>query len=243
MDYPTPAQTNNPAWMPAAVWINEWMANNTLTLADPSNGQFDDWFELYNAGVHPVDLTDYTLTDDLTAPAKFKIPAGKIIPPQGFLLVWADGETAANNPSNDVLHVNYKLSQGGEAIGLFAPDGTIVDSVGFGPQTNDVSQGRFPDGSANVVFLDQTTPGAANASGTNNRAPVFLNISTQTIVEGQTLMLTLVATDQPGQTLTYTLGDGAPAGMELNAVSGLLDLDAQFGTGAQHEPDRRSSHG
>ena len=32
------------------------------------------------------------------------------------------------------------------AIALFAPDGTLIDGVTFGPQTTDVSQGRFPDG-------------------------------------------------------------------------------------------------
>ena len=33
----------------AAVLINEVMASNTKTFADPQ-GDFDDWIELYNAG-------------------------------------------------------------------------------------------------------------------------------------------------------------------------------------------------
>ncbi len=53
-----------------------------------------------------------------------------IIPPQGYLLVWADNETGQNLslgvPRPD-MHVNFALSLGGEAIGLFAADGTQID--------------------------------------------------------------------------------------------------------------------
>lgn len=44
--------------------INEWMAANSATLADPADGDFDDWFELYNPDPYPVDLSGYQLTDD-----------------------------------------------------------------------------------------------------------------------------------------------------------------------------------
>ena len=54
------------------------------------------------------------------------------------------------------------MNRSGEAIGLFAPDGTLVDSVTFGSQTNDVSQGRFPDGVGPVAFMTIPTPRAAN---------------------------------------------------------------------------------
>ena len=46
--YPTPRATNNPAVPPVTVFINEWMAANTSFLADPADGDYDDWFELYN---------------------------------------------------------------------------------------------------------------------------------------------------------------------------------------------------
>ncbi|HXJ74985.1 MAG TPA: CotH kinase family protein, partial [Candidatus Dormibacteraeota bacterium] len=32
------------------VFINEWMAENTSFIADPADGLYDDWFELYNPG-------------------------------------------------------------------------------------------------------------------------------------------------------------------------------------------------
>lgn len=160
---PTPGAPNNNEATAIEVFINEWMAGNDTTLADPADGDFDDWFELYNAGDQAVALTGYTLSDKLDNPGKFVIPGGVAIPAKGFLLVWADEETGQNGFNED-LHVNFKLSRGGEAIGLYGPDGTIVDRVEFGPQNDDVSQGRSPDGaSAPFMVFEQPTPGERNS--------------------------------------------------------------------------------
>ena len=107
----------------------------------------------------------YTLTDDLTRPDQWTIPPGTTIAAHEFLLVWADNETRQYTPGHG-LHVNFKLNQGGEEVGLFAPDGTLVDSVAFGPQRTDISEGRFPDGQAAPYFaLTTPTPGRANVVG------------------------------------------------------------------------------
>jgi hypothetical protein len=58
--------------------------------------------------------------------------------------------------------VEFALSKGGEALGLFAADGTAIDAITFGPQTTDVTEGRFPDGAANVYVMPTPTPRAAN---------------------------------------------------------------------------------
>ena len=76
----------------------------------------------------------------------------------GALVLWADKQ-----PEQGVLHVNIKLSSGGEQIGLTDPNGTtVIDSLTFGPQTTDVSYGRLPDGSDNWQFFQNPTPGAPN---------------------------------------------------------------------------------
>ncbi len=155
----TPGVTNNSL---LAVVINEWMASNTKTMADPVNGHFSDWFELYNAGPGPADLGGCYLTGNLTNKTKFRIPAGYVIPPHGYLLVWADNDSGLNTPAIPDLHVNFKLSADGEEIGLFGPDGTVIDAVSYSPQTSDISQGRYPDGGTNMVFLTTPTPRAPN---------------------------------------------------------------------------------
>jgi len=43
---PTPGATNNPAYPSINVQINEWMADNATTLADPAMAISEDWFEL-----------------------------------------------------------------------------------------------------------------------------------------------------------------------------------------------------
>src|SRR5207247_1727366 len=57
-----------------------------------------------------------------------------------------------------------------------------------------------------------------------NSAPVLAAIANQTVNEGSTLTLTATATDGdvPANTLTYSLEAGAPAGMTINASSGVL---------------------
>ena len=160
-DYSTPRATNNPAVLPVTVFINEWMAANASFLVDPADGDYDDWFELYNPTTSAIDLTGYTLTDVLGDPTKFTIPAGVTIPARGFLLVWADEESAQTRTNGD-LHAEFRLGQGGEAIGLFDPAGRAIDVVTFGAQTNNISQGRWRDGASSIYYMRTPTPRAPN---------------------------------------------------------------------------------
>jgi hypothetical protein len=54
--------------------------------------------------------------------------------------------------------VNFKLGKSGDAIGLFAADGTTITALTFGAQTTDVSQGRFPDSAVNLYFMPTPPP-------------------------------------------------------------------------------------
>jgi hypothetical protein len=116
-------------------------------------------------------------------PDKWRIPANTWISAGSFLVVWADNNTNQNSSiggTNVDLHVNFSLNNGGESIGLFAPDGaTPISVVTFGNQLQNVSQGRFPDGDTNGMrFMTNFTPRAANIVG----APVpasFVSIERQ----------------------------------------------------------------
>jgi hypothetical protein len=149
------------------LYLNEWMAANTRTVADADAGRYADWFELYNPGEVAVDLFGYRLTDDPTNAVKFVIPRGWTIPARGYLLVWADEESHRNLTGTN-LHVNFKLSRDGERIALHRPDGSLADAVEFGPQANDVSQGRWPDG-AGGSFSSFTVPTPGSANGDTQR--------------------------------------------------------------------------
>jgi hypothetical protein len=226
--YPTPRGTNDGRLAPVVVFINEWMAGNTNALADPADGDFDDWFELYNPGTSTIDLAGYYLTDVLTNRTKYLITTNgpHTIAPGGYLLVWADNETGQNMsggvPRAD-RHVNFQLAAGGEAIGLFAPDGTQIDAITFTNQIDDVSEGRCPDGGATIIAMTNATPRTANAGCVGgNAAPVLGAIGNKSTYVGQALTFTATATDSdvPPQQLTYSLDAGAPAGATINANSG-----------------------
>lgn len=219
----TPGATNSNAAIPITIAINEWMADNSQTLVNPVSGLFDDWFELYNYGPNPVDLGGYYLTGTLTNKTKFLIPNTQhyLVPPKGCFLVWADNGNAANSTNRPELHVNFKLSKGGEAIGLFAADGTAIDTLTFGAQTTDVSQGRFPDGA--VDFFSMPTPTPQTNNILPNTAPLLAAISNKFVHVGQPVQFTAMATDAQSayQSLTFSLSN-APAGASLNASSGIF---------------------
>ena len=143
----------------APISINEWMINNTRTLADPANGQFEPWFELYNAGPTNVNLAGYYLTSSLTNLFQFQIPSGYSLAPGGFLLVWADGQTGQNSGSD--LHVNFSLPQS-QIIVLFDTAGRLVDAVDLFPQSADASSGSIPNGDSAVLNLFAATPRQSN---------------------------------------------------------------------------------
>lgn len=164
-EVPTPGAPNDPTSLPVRVVFNEWMARNSSTIADPADGAFDDWFELYNAGSAPVDLTGYSVTDNPNNPTKSVIPPGFVLAPGAVMLVWADGQPGQNAPGRD-LHVDFALSADGESLSLYSPGGTLIDHVEFGPQERDVSEGLMPDGAAGaVVRFTEPTPGRLNAGG------------------------------------------------------------------------------
>jgi hypothetical protein len=163
MQYPTPETTNNGASLPVNVFINEWMASNTKE-ADLEDGLFSDWFELYNAGTTEADLSGYYLSDSATDKTRFQIPPGRVIPAGGFMRVWADRNLQLNTNVN-TLHADFRMNKDGETIALFSPLGVNIDLVTFGLQSDNISQGRYPDGSdAPTQFFTVPTPGKANIS-------------------------------------------------------------------------------
>jgi hypothetical protein len=236
--YATPSAPNNASSLAVSVVINEWMASNTRTILDLAPPQsFDDWFELYNPTARAIDLSGYYLTDNLTNKTKWAIPFATILPPFGFRLVWADEQNSQNGFNAD-LHANFKLSTGGEAIGLFAPDGTMIDSVIFGAQTNDVSQGRFPDGDLKQPsYMIQPTPGTPNTIE-SNLPPVLAPISDRIIHEGSPLSFVVRATDPNlmPQTLTFSLDFGAPLGATIHPIDGIFTWTPGPGTAPSKNP-------
>ena len=168
---PTPGIANGGVMPPlVVVLINEFMASNDVTVADPDFSEYGDWIELYNPGTAAADIGGWTMTDDLTAPDTWTLPTGTTVPAGGFLIVWAD-----DNTGGTALHASFKLSGGGEQIGLFKADGAVADTLTYGDQETDVSYGRAPDGSAAWGSLVTATPGAANSGIVSPGYGLYIN--------------------------------------------------------------------
>ncbi len=140
--------------------INELMAANSGSVRDPA-GDDDDWIEIYNPTSQAVDMGGMYLTDRLSDPTKWQVPLGSpavtTVAPHGYALVWADEE-----PNEGPLHAGFKLSGSGEAVGLYAADQGLIDSVVFPAQTADVSYGRWPDAGPTWQVLSTPTPSGPN---------------------------------------------------------------------------------
>ena len=127
--------------------INEFMAKNT-TYAQDEAGQFDDYIELRNnSATNYQNLKNWTLTDTLGIPDKWKFPDEATIPPHGYLVLWADEDGGQGD-----LHVNFKLQGEGEELYLFDPDGVMIDEIIFGEQVEDISYSRIPNGTGDFVM-------------------------------------------------------------------------------------------
>jgi hypothetical protein len=130
--------------------INELLASNDVTNADQDGG-FDDWVEIYNKGTEAVDLEGYTITDDITDFTLFVFPAGTILQPNEYILVWADKE-----PEQEGYHADLKISASGETLYLTNAELSIIDSVSFGTQETDISYGRYPNGTGDFTTMTPT---------------------------------------------------------------------------------------
>jgi len=93
-------------------------------------------------------------------------PSLTTVPAHGYLLVWFDEQ-----PDQGVLHINYKLGTGTDAVYILAPDMlSILDSVNWTTDTAlaaDVSYGRYPDGTENWMLMGTGFTYPASP-GTNN---------------------------------------------------------------------------
>lgn len=143
------------------VRINELMARNTSTIADDHN-EFDDWFELYNAGQDSIELSELFVSDDPFWSHKWQLPEGKLAPDEYFL-VWAD-----DSPNEGAQHCNFKLSVDGEHIAVYKnssqefPPFYLEDQIQFDQQINDESIGLFPNGTGSLESLSFASPGWNN---------------------------------------------------------------------------------
>ena len=128
--------------------ISEFMASNGSKepLAEgellDEDGESSDWIEIYNPTDQAVQLGGWYLTNDADNLEQWKFPAGVVLNPGQFLIVFASGKNRA--AANAELHTNFRLNIDGEYLALVQSDGeTIAHEYGpkYPRQLTDVSYG------------------------------------------------------------------------------------------------------
>jgi hypothetical protein len=161
----TPGAENQNPEAPETVvlYINEFMAQNNAGIQDEA-GSYEDWLEIYNPGPEAVEMAGLFLTDDLALTTQWAFP-DTLLEAGEFMLVWCD-----NDEGDGPLHTSFKLGASGEEIGLYgrlAAGNLVIDSIVFGAQIENVSEGRETDGGAPWISFAEPTPGASNAGETD----------------------------------------------------------------------------
>lgn len=104
-----------------AVALSEIMISNKGSVPDNLGG-YPDYIELHNGSTEKADISGYGLSDSLLEGAKYVFPAGTVLEPDAYVVVWCGGE------AEDGMHAPFKLSAGEEAV-LFDASGRPLDTA------------------------------------------------------------------------------------------------------------------
>lgn len=138
--------------------------NEVVAAGDP------DWVEFKNTSGSAIDLTGCTISDDLMEVDKGSIPDGTVVPAGGYLVIDVADET-----------VGFKIG-GDEAFGIFAPDGTPIDTADWdeGESPDGGAYARLPDGTGDFTVTNTPTRDGANTISENNQLPnTGMNMTTE----------------------------------------------------------------
>ncbi|MDX1961978.1 MAG: lamin tail domain-containing protein [Pirellulales bacterium] len=140
----------------ATVVISEFLASSSGGLLD-QDGESSDWIELYNTTSSPVNLQNWSLTDNAANLTKWRFPS-TIIPANSFLVVFASDKNRA--VAGQQLHTNFKLGADGEYLALVEANGTTKASEftpAFPLQSTNISYGGA-FGSTNSTLIGPNAP-------------------------------------------------------------------------------------
>lgn len=152
----------------AQIRVNEYMSVNStpalttdIGIQDPDEpGTYPDWVELFNTEATDISLDGWYITDDDQDIYKHRLSAAAMVPAQGFLVLWADGDST-QGPN---VHLRFKLAgAGGEILVLSNPSGEQIERVTMEPGAAGTSWARRPDGTGEFSS-GLPTPGTSNGA-------------------------------------------------------------------------------
>ncbi|MCK5822040.1 MAG: lamin tail domain-containing protein [Bacteroidales bacterium] len=143
--------------------INEFMARNDGYTYDDF-GDDPDWIEVFNASNRPQNLHELFVSNDFGDRQVYQINATDFdestILAGAYKVLWASA-----NSSGDFTHMPFTLPSAGGEISIGQTVGghyVTLDQIEYEQQTENVSFGRFPDGSESWQKFSMPTPGSSN---------------------------------------------------------------------------------
>ena len=135
--------------------INEVCSQNGSIIRD---GVYDccDYIELYNCTDEMINVAGWYLSDDETAPTKYKLPHCEIAP-GGYAVFYANEQEEGQN-------LPFKLSAAGEKVFLSDEQGILADSVAVPKLQLNQTYARIVDGGSQWAIKEATIL-AANEGG------------------------------------------------------------------------------
>ncbi len=140
--------------------INEYCLKNETVLYD-SDGDYNDWVELFNTADKAISLSGYTLSDDADDTSKWTFPDTASIEAGGYLLIFLSGKDTVKE--NGEIHASFKL--GGDDASLILSAGRKpVDTIAVVELDKNTSYGRSPDNLTKYYYYASPTPGKKNTA-------------------------------------------------------------------------------
>lgn len=189
-------------------FISELVAIGNTSKED-EDGDTPDWLEIYNPTGADLDLAGYHLTDDLGNLTKWTFPT-TILQAGRHLILFASDKNRATEGSE--LHLNFKLSSGGDYLALVEPDGTTIISA-FSP-TFPAQVAGFSYGIGGLSPGDSAGYFASPSPGSNNgtllNAPLVAPVFDPPCDTFTTSTLVTITPAFPGAEIRYTTNGSIP---------------------------------
>lgn len=215
---PTPLAANVAAGLGGAtnVVINEWLAN-------PIPGQ-PDWVELYNRSTSPVALQGFYVTVNN---AIYQLNALSFIGAQRYVQLFASEQPGADQ-------LDMRLPGSGATVTLYDDAANQIDRITYGTQTEGVSQGRLPDGSATIVSFPNSVSGGASNYVISYTGPYVNEVLTRNrsaVTNGNGQTADFVELFNPGAS-SFNLGGMSMSFDEIDPGQWRIPANTMIGPGA-----------
>jgi hypothetical protein len=202
--------------------INEFVAVNDTGLLD-EDSDASDWIEIFNSSSNQIDLTDLYLTDNDTSLTQWRFPAVQLNA-NSYLVIFASNKD--RRVVGQELHTNFKLSGGGEYLGLIDGDGFTVlhdYAPSYPEQLDDASYGISTNENSERRYFSTPTPGSKNQGDYQG----IVEDTTFSVDRGffQAPFEVAIASATPGATIRYTRDFNPPSEVSGTIYTGPILVD------------------